>query len=226
MDTSIAVSEGRRRRRIHSAEFKAHIVAACCKPGVSSASVAMANGINANLVRRWVNEVEAGTEIELGERRTPVRESKAGDASGSQVPARTTASTSASAGGRRHPHRVAARRDGHHGHLAGKWCQRVCGLDARAAARIRIDAVWLSVEPIDMRAGAERLLARVVQVFGAPLAASTTWWRATRCCTAKRPKREAMPVTKAQANGQTPMTVCTGTSPCVPASARCWTKLN
>ena len=32
---------------------------------------------------------------------------------------------------------------------------------------IRIDAVWLAIEPIDMRAGAERLLASVVQVFGA-----------------------------------------------------------
>ena len=32
---------------------------------------------------------------------------------------------------------------------------------------IRIDALWLAVEPQDMRAGAERLLARVVQVFGA-----------------------------------------------------------
>ena len=31
---------------------------------------------------------------------------------------------------------------------------------------IRIDAIWLAVEPIDMRAGADRLLARVVQVFG------------------------------------------------------------
>jgi transposase len=31
---------------------------------------------------------------------------------------------------------------------------------------IRIDAMWLAVEPIDMRAGADRLLARVVQVFG------------------------------------------------------------
>ena len=31
---------------------------------------------------------------------------------------------------------------------------------------IRIDALWLAVEPMDMRAGAERLLARVVQVFG------------------------------------------------------------
>jgi transposase len=31
---------------------------------------------------------------------------------------------------------------------------------------IRIDALWLAVEPIDMRAGTERLLASVVQVFG------------------------------------------------------------
>jgi transposase len=32
---------------------------------------------------------------------------------------------------------------------------------------IRIDAVWLAVEPIDMRTGVDRLLATVVQVFGA-----------------------------------------------------------
>lgn len=31
---------------------------------------------------------------------------------------------------------------------------------------IRIDALWLAVEPVDMRAGADRLLARVVHVFG------------------------------------------------------------
>jgi transposase len=31
---------------------------------------------------------------------------------------------------------------------------------------IRIDAMWLAVQPVDMRAGADRLLARVVQVFG------------------------------------------------------------
>ena len=31
---------------------------------------------------------------------------------------------------------------------------------------IRIDTLWLAVEPLDMRAGVERLLARVVQVFG------------------------------------------------------------
>ena len=32
---------------------------------------------------------------------------------------------------------------------------------------IRVDAVWLAVQPLDMRAGAETALARVVQVFGA-----------------------------------------------------------
>ena len=32
---------------------------------------------------------------------------------------------------------------------------------------IRIDAMWVAVKPIDMRAGADRLLAVVVQVFGA-----------------------------------------------------------
>jgi len=32
---------------------------------------------------------------------------------------------------------------------------------------IRIDAVWLAVAPLDMRAGTESALARVVDVFGA-----------------------------------------------------------
>ncbi|MDM0117540.1 IS66 family insertion sequence element accessory protein TnpB [Variovorax sp. J22R133] len=31
---------------------------------------------------------------------------------------------------------------------------------------IRIDAVWLAVEPMDMRAGTEAALGRVVKVFG------------------------------------------------------------
>ena len=48
----------RRRRRLHSDEFKANAVASCL-PGMSMAAVAMANGINANLLRRWVHEAEA-----------------------------------------------------------------------------------------------------------------------------------------------------------------------
>jgi len=44
----------RRRRRTHSAEFKSKVVSACRQPGVSIAAVALANGLNANLLRRWV----------------------------------------------------------------------------------------------------------------------------------------------------------------------------
>jgi len=58
VNTSVLGAAGRRRRRTHSAEFKAQLVKACEHPGVSSAAIAMANGVNANLVRRWVNEAE------------------------------------------------------------------------------------------------------------------------------------------------------------------------
>ena len=40
-------------------------------------------------------------------------------------------------------------------------------LVARVAAVIRIDSIWLSTTPLDMRAGTDTALARVVQVFGA-----------------------------------------------------------
>ena len=50
------VAMGRRRRRIHSDEFKAQVVAACKPAGVSM--VALAHGINANLARRWVVAAE------------------------------------------------------------------------------------------------------------------------------------------------------------------------
>jgi transposase len=52
------VALARRRRRRYSAEFKAEAVAACQQPGVSMAGVALARGLNANLLRRWVVEAE------------------------------------------------------------------------------------------------------------------------------------------------------------------------
>lgn len=58
MDTLPAVLPGRRRRRRHSDEFKARAVAQCRQPGVSIAGVALANGLNANLLRRWVVDSE------------------------------------------------------------------------------------------------------------------------------------------------------------------------
>ena len=54
MNTSDDGNITRRRRRQHSAEFKAKVVSACRKPGVSIAAVALAHRLNANLLRRWV----------------------------------------------------------------------------------------------------------------------------------------------------------------------------
>jgi transposase-like protein len=45
-----------RRRRHHSAEFKAKVVEECRGAGVSLAAVALAHGLNANLLRRWAVE--------------------------------------------------------------------------------------------------------------------------------------------------------------------------
>ena len=51
--------------------------------------------------------------------------------------------------------------------FVGRWRALLpAPMAARDAELIRIDAVWLAVEPLDMRAGTETALARVVQVFG------------------------------------------------------------
>ena len=46
----------RRTRREYSAELKTQVVQACRQPGASVAGVAMAHGINANIVHRWLRE--------------------------------------------------------------------------------------------------------------------------------------------------------------------------
>lgn len=40
-------------RRRHGAEFEAKVLAACDEPGASISGVALAHGLNANLVRQW-----------------------------------------------------------------------------------------------------------------------------------------------------------------------------
>jgi transposase len=40
-------------RRRHGADLKARVVAECAQPGASVAAVALAHGLNANLVHRW-----------------------------------------------------------------------------------------------------------------------------------------------------------------------------
>ncbi|WP_256580522.1 IS66 family insertion sequence element accessory protein TnpB [Pseudomonas sp. Irchel s3h14] len=45
--------------------------------------------------------------------------------------------------------------------------RRLCHLSVRPVAMIRIDAIWLATEPMDMRADTETALARLIAVFGA-----------------------------------------------------------
>ncbi len=45
----------RRRRRQHAPEFKQGLVA-LCQPGTSVSAVALAHGINSNLLRRWIRQ--------------------------------------------------------------------------------------------------------------------------------------------------------------------------
>jgi transposase-like protein len=52
------IETGRRRRRRHSALFKAEAVGACQQPGVSVAAVALARGLNANMLHNWVAKAE------------------------------------------------------------------------------------------------------------------------------------------------------------------------
>jgi len=68
-----AVLPGRRRRRSYSADFRQRVIQACQSPGVSIASVALANGMNANLLRRWVNEREPSQALQSVMTRSPVQ---------------------------------------------------------------------------------------------------------------------------------------------------------
>ena len=61
-------------RRRHSHELKAKVLAACDEPGASISGVALAHGLNANLVRQW----RAGRGVKLaGVAVTPAAPSKA-----------------------------------------------------------------------------------------------------------------------------------------------------
>jgi transposase len=56
--TEQVVDTGRRRRRLHSSHFKAEAVGACQQAGVSIAAVALARGLNASMLHRWVKEAD------------------------------------------------------------------------------------------------------------------------------------------------------------------------
>ena len=89
MDTSDFVeSPGRRTHRRHSAEFKAQVIRACGQPGVSVASVALANGLNANMLRRWLSETgRADLVVASGQGAVAARAAPVASANTSSLPA-------------------------------------------------------------------------------------------------------------------------------------------
>lgn len=65
---------GHRRRRRHSAEFKAAVIKECMRPGVSIAAVALAHSLNANMLRKWVTDAENALPAKSKKSRTEVIE--------------------------------------------------------------------------------------------------------------------------------------------------------
>ncbi|NWN91625.1 transposase [Marinobacter adhaerens] len=53
---NLSVTKPYQRRRRFSREFKADIVSQCQEPGASVSRISLDNGLNANMVRRWISE--------------------------------------------------------------------------------------------------------------------------------------------------------------------------
>ncbi|CAB3809310.1 hypothetical protein LMG28138_06094 [Pararobbsia alpina] len=127
------------------------------QPGVSIAAVALHYRMNANLLRRWLKaQEERSAAPALSGATIPAAEFvplQLCDAKSSEVSQDI----------------VVELRRGASGHvaLARERCWRVRAMAAGMAQMIRIEAMWLATEPLDMRAGADTILARVVKVFGA-----------------------------------------------------------
>ena len=65
-------TENSRKRRRHSAELKAQILTECAAPGASVAKVAMAHGINANIVHSWRKLAREAGAVTVSQQFVPV----------------------------------------------------------------------------------------------------------------------------------------------------------
>ena len=73
MDTNVLSAPASRRYRRHAPEFKARVIAACLQPGISVAAIALANGLNTNLLRNWIkaHRDQSQSDIAIGVERDP-----------------------------------------------------------------------------------------------------------------------------------------------------------
>jgi len=65
-------TESSRKRRRYGAELKAQILAECATPGTSVAKVAMAHGINANVVHGWRKLAREATAVTVSDHFVPL----------------------------------------------------------------------------------------------------------------------------------------------------------
>ena len=70
-DANGALDWRSRPRRNHTVEQKRVVVAECRVPGASLSSVALRHGMNANMVRKWVVQEQAGTLVAAKRGRKP-----------------------------------------------------------------------------------------------------------------------------------------------------------
>ena len=60
-------------KRLYTPQFKAWVIEQCRRPGVSLAGFALANGLNANLLRKWVVKHKTATPSPMQAQLLPVR---------------------------------------------------------------------------------------------------------------------------------------------------------
>ncbi|MGS0753732.1 IS66 family insertion sequence element accessory protein TnpB [Roseateles sp. GG27B] len=169
MDTLVFVeSPGLRTHRREGAEFKAQVVLASRQPVVSIAAVALANGLNANMLRRWTIDARLVGPLAVSCQPAVTTSAKSATAEASGLAGFVAVQMLISPAAWAEPdiHIELTRGPTTHRHaLAGIRCRCLWDLAARDVSVIRIDSLWLAVEPVDMRAGGGRLLVRAVQVF-------------------------------------------------------------
>jgi len=150
MDAMVVKAAPRRTRHRHGPVFKEHAIAACLHPGVSVAAVALANGLNTNMLRKWGSDHRAESEP------NQVIAEFGGFTVGDGVVDR-----SAERAAGRNPSGCASWGcDGPDG-VAGRRGGQPGAMPARAARMIRPNEIWVMVKPLDMRGGIDGLSLRL-----------------------------------------------------------------
>ena len=134
-----------RRKRTHSAALKAEVLAACAEPGASVAAIALAHALNTNLVHKW-------------RRQAPRAEAAGGPKSADTLPTpRRSEFVALPSPPAIAEIRIELRRGATAMTIGWPLAAAAdCGgLAARLVEVIRIEAVWLAVEPLDLAIGME-----------------------------------------------------------------------